>query len=119
MDLTEVRFLLDENIPIKLKQLFPQHNLQCVTIKEKNWLGIKNGDLSVKVRDEEYLLVTRDKDFTFLWKKYSIRVIFIAIEPATLEHIEPIFVNLLDDWKYDLSKPFLLMLQKDSIRLWY
>ncbi len=118
MVLKKVKFLLDENVPVKLKQIFTDREIQCATIKELNWLGIKNGELSKNVKQDTLILITRDKDFTFLWKKFKIQVIYLAIEPATLDFIQPRLIDLLDDWNYDLSKHFLLILQKDTIRFW-
>jgi predicted nuclease of predicted toxin-antitoxin system len=114
-----VKFLLDENVPVKLKYVFTDRKIHCVTIKEEGWLGIKNGELSNKLKHHHFILVTRDKDFTFLWEKYKIQVIYLAIEPATLDFIQPKLKDLLDNWNYDISMPFLLMLQKDSIRFWH
>ena len=118
MVLKKVKFLLDENVPVKLKDVFIDRGIQCVTIKDMGWLGIKNGELSKKVKQEHLILVTRDKDFTFLWKNFKIQVVYLAIEPAILDFIQPRLIDMLDDWKYELSKHFLLMLQKDSIRFW-
>lgn len=81
-------------------------------------MGVKNGELSLKVKQNNLILVTRDKDFTFLWKKYRIQVVYLAIEPAIIDFIHPRLTDLLDDWKYDLSKHFLLMLQNETIRFW-
>ena len=75
MVLKKVKFLLDENVPVKLKYVFTDRKIHCVTIKEEGWLGIKNGELSNKLKHHHFILVTRDKDFTFLWEKYKIQVI--------------------------------------------
>ncbi|MHA1356321.1 MAG: DUF5615 family PIN-like protein [Candidatus Heimdallarchaeota archaeon] len=119
MALKEAKFLLDENIPIKLKGIFSSLNLTCVTVRDMKLFGVRNGKLSEKVKKESYILVTRDKDFTFLWKKYQIQVIHIAIEPPLLSSFILPVENLLSNWDYDLSKPFLLILQKDDIRFWH
>ncbi len=117
MALKKVKFLLDENIPIKLKQLFTSLGLSCVTIRDLKWFGIRNGKLSEKVKKEPFVLVTRDKDFVFLWNKYHIQVIHLAIEPPILSSfIEPLR-RLITHWEYDVTKPFLIVLLKDTIRL--
>lgn len=118
MGLKKVKFLLDENVPKKLNRVFIDAGIQCTTIKEEGWLGIKNGELSIKLQQKNLVLVTRDKDFTFLWKKHKIQVIYLAIEPASLKFIHPRVIELLADWKYDLSRPFLLMVQTNLIRFW-
>jgi len=98
--------------------VFNERGISCITIEEKGWLGIKNGELSLKVNEKDYILLTRDKDFTFLWQEFQIKVIYSAIEPAILEFIKSKVIFLLDNWEYDISRPFLLILQKDTIRFW-
>jgi len=119
MALKEAKFLLDENIPIKLKQVFTSHGLMCVTVRDLKLFGVRNGKLSEKIKKESYILVTRDVDFTHLWNKFQIQVIHISIKPALLSSfITPVKI-LLSSWNYDLNKPFLIILQKDVIRIRY
>ncbi|MHA1266506.1 MAG: DUF5615 family PIN-like protein [Candidatus Helarchaeota archaeon] len=66
MGLKQAKFLLDGNVPIKIKQVFNVRGLYCVTAKEKGYLGVTNGELSKKIQQNDLILVTRDKDFTFL-----------------------------------------------------
>ncbi len=118
MALKKVKFLLDENVPLKLRKTFTNREIQCLTIKEMGWLGIKNSELASKVQKDKFILGSRDKDFTFLWKKFKIQVIYLLIEPATLKFIQPRISELLDNWEFDLSKPSLLILQQDIMRYW-
>ena len=43
MVLKKVNFILGENVPVKLKQVFTDHGVTCITVKEKGWIGLKNG----------------------------------------------------------------------------
>lgn len=55
-----MRLLLDENLPKRLK-LYPEHEIY--TIREKNWNGIKNGDLlKLLVSNNFDALLTFDKN---------------------------------------------------------
>ena len=117
MALKKVKFLLDENMPIKLKSVFTSLELSCVTVRDLKWFGIRNGNLSIKVKEGSYILITRDKDFVFLWDKYEIQVIFLAIEPPLLSSLVRPLESLLQNWSYNLCEPFLITLTKDSIRL--
>ena len=38
-----MRLLLDENLPKRLKFDFPEH--EVFTVRDKQWSGIKNGEL--------------------------------------------------------------------------
>ena len=112
----KAKFLLDENLDIKLAKSLTTLGLSCSTLKSKGWTGIRNGDLSQKVKNG-LVLITADKDFTFLWDKYKIKVIYVSIHPKILSVIEPKLVSLFKSWNYNLTKPFLIILQEDSIRI--
>jgi predicted nuclease of predicted toxin-antitoxin system len=113
-----IKFLLDENIPVKVKQLFKKFGHECQTIQERGWSGYKDSEISTRIQNQKLVFITRDKDFSFLWKKYKLKVIFLAIEPAVLSNLVPKIEELLSNWKYDTSQPFLLKIQNDSLRFW-
>jgi predicted nuclease of predicted toxin-antitoxin system len=114
-----VKFLLDENLDVRLSKTLTTLGLTCFSLRDKSWTGVTNGKLSQLVKGNNLILITGDKDFIYLWEKYQIQVIYISIHPLILSIIEPSLINLVKSWDYDLSKPFLLILQKDSIRIRY
>jgi predicted nuclease of predicted toxin-antitoxin system len=118
MDLARTRFLLDENVPIKLKRVFVEVGLICQTIKDLGWCGLKDHEIASRITNSNYILITRDKDFTFVWQKKQLSVIYLAIEPVILDIIEPRVKDLIQNWVYDVLKPFLLIVQNDLIRYW-
>lgn len=118
MLLKQMEFLLDENVSYRLKKLFIRLNIHCTTVQQQGWGGLRNGELSPKIQQLGAVLVTRDRDFTFLWKKYDIKVIYIAIEPSIAEVIASELEKLLIDWKTDLNTIFMIVLQKNYVRLW-
>ena len=113
-----IKFLLDENVPIKLKQTIINIGFNCNTIQEKGWSGFKDKDISIEIQNLDVIFITRDKDFKFLWQKYNLKVIYLAIEPAIFEFIQPRVENLVSNWDYHMTHPFLIILQKKSIRIW-
>jgi predicted nuclease of predicted toxin-antitoxin system len=118
MALSQARFLLDENIPRKLQSVFHNRNLVVETVQSLGWSGIKNGDLAEKVQRKNFILVTRDRDFTFLWRNYQIKVIYLALSPSTLPFLQSKMEELFDTWNYDLEVPFLVLIQNDTSRFW-
>jgi len=53
--------LLDENLPKRLKNDFPEH--EVFTIKERGWNGLKNGELLQKLLANKFdALITFDKN---------------------------------------------------------
>ena len=74
-----MRLLLDENLPKRLKNDFPNH--EVFTVRDKGWNGIKNGELLKRMLDDEFnALLTFDKNLqhqqNFL--KYSITVFILS-----------------------------------------
>lgn len=74
-----MRLLLDENLPKRLKLDFPEHEI--FTIRDKQWNGIKNGDLLKLLLDNSFdALLTFDKNLqhqqNFL--KYTITVFVLT-----------------------------------------
>ncbi|MDQ2768952.1 MAG: hypothetical protein M3Y54_00425 [Bacteroidota bacterium] len=47
-----MRFLLDENLPKRLKQDFAAH--EVFTVWDKQWNGIKNGELLKRMLAERF-----------------------------------------------------------------
>ena len=81
MDPRLAKFLLDENVPSRLKAPLESIGLRVTTLKGEGMVGSGNGTLSEFIKKMDFILITRDKDFTFLWKKYEIRVIYLALHP--------------------------------------
>lgn len=74
-----MRLLLDENIPKKLKQDFPGH--EVFSIKERGWNGLKNGILLEKLLKNNFnALITYDKNLQHQqnFKKYPITVFVLS-----------------------------------------
>jgi hypothetical protein len=59
-----MKLLLDENLPKRLKQDFPGHKV--FTVRDKNWNGIKNGELLKLVIENGFdALLTFDKNLQY------------------------------------------------------
>lgn len=53
--------LLDENIPRKLKWRLIERGIEVVTVPERGWAGVKNGELLRRAEDEFDVLLTMDQ----------------------------------------------------------
>ena len=70
-----MRLLLDENLPKRLKQDFPEH--EVFTVRDKQWNGIKNGELLKLLLENSFdALLTFDKNLQHQqnFSKYTITV---------------------------------------------
>lgn len=71
--------LLDENLPKRLKNDFPNH--EVYTVREKGWNGIKNGPLlKLMVEKGFHAMLTFDKNLQHQqnFKKYTIAVFVLS-----------------------------------------
>ena len=70
-----MRLLLDENLPKRLKQDFPEH--EVFTVSEKGWNSIQNGPLLQLMLDDRFdALLTFDKNLQHQqnFTKYTLAV---------------------------------------------
>jgi hypothetical protein len=70
-----MKLLLDENLPKRLKEDFPDH--EVYTVRDMGWTGIKNGQLlTLMVENGFQALLTFDKNLQHQqnFKKYTIAV---------------------------------------------
>ncbi len=84
-----MKLLLDENLPKRLKSLFPNH--QVFTVREKQWNGIKNGQLlSLMLNNKFDALLTFDKNMQHQqnFSKYAIAVFVLTGSINTYEALK-------------------------------
>ncbi|OWP63163.1 hypothetical protein CDA63_10760 [Hymenobacter amundsenii] len=74
-----MKLLLDENLPKRLRQDFPEH--EVFTVRDKDWNGIKNGELlKLMVADGFDALLTFDKNLQHQqnFAKYTLTVFVLT-----------------------------------------
>ena len=84
-----MKLLLDENLPKRLKSLFPNH--QVFTVRENKWNGIKNGELLSLMLNENFdALLTFDKNMQHQqnFSKYTIAVFVLTGSINTYEALK-------------------------------
>lgn len=60
-----MKTLLDEQLPVKLKYRFDL-SLIVLTVKDMKWLGIKDQELFLKMRNEQFdLFITNDQNLKY------------------------------------------------------
>lgn len=113
------KFLFDENIDYNLRKLFDEFRLKFSTVQKEGWGGSKNGEICKLVKDNDFIILTNDSDFEFLWKKYLIKVIYFAIKPANIEDSTLELRKIFNNWTIKPNQSFLIKIQKRFIRTWY
>ncbi|TGE15919.1 DUF5615 family PIN-like protein [Hymenobacter elongatus] len=94
-----MKVLLDENLPKRLKQDFPEHELY--TVRDQQWQGKKNGELLREMLATGFqVLVTFDKNLRYQqnFSKYPIAVVLLNAPDntyLTLQQLVPPLRQLL------------------------
>ena len=62
--------LLDENIPRKLKWRLVEREIEVLTVPERGWAGVTNGELLDRAEEEFDALLTMDQGWSIskTWK---------------------------------------------------
>ncbi len=84
--------ILDEMMPRKLKRFFPW-DVEVVTVQERGWDSLENGDLLQAARDEFDALVTTDRGIPPHQQDLSgigLAVLVLEAKSNRLEHLSPL-----------------------------
>ena len=76
-----MRILLDENIPVQLKGIFPGHEVSSVNDPDLGWKTITNGRLLSEMEGRFDLLLTADRNM-FAQQNLAGRTICILVVPT-------------------------------------
>ena len=63
-----MNFLLDENVPLSVKDVIHNLGFSVFTLHDFNMLGIQNGEVASLALKEEAIIITLDSDFLQLNK---------------------------------------------------
>jgi predicted nuclease of predicted toxin-antitoxin system len=105
-----MKLLLDENLPKKLKNDFPEH--EVYTVRDKGWNSKKNGELLELMLEENFdVLLTFDQNLEHQqnFDKYPISVFVLIADNNTYQ----ILSSLVEIIKSKLTKT----LNKGAIKI--
>lgn len=92
-----MKLLLDENLPKRLKNDFPEHEI--FTVREQGWSGLKNGQLLEQMLNESFdALITFDKNLQYQqnFKKYPLQVIVLNAVSNRYPDLHPLSDRVKD-----------------------
>ena len=93
-----MKILLDESLPHKLKQSFPEIH-QVFTVKDMGWLGQKNGALLKLMIDEGFeIFVTVDQNLPYQQntQRLPLTIAILRAVNNRLETLQALIPKLLD-----------------------
>jgi len=86
-----MKLLLDENLPKKLRNDFPEH--EVFAVREKGWNGAKNGELlRSRIADGFDSLLTFDKNLQHQqnFETYQISVLVLTAQTNKYKDLQPL-----------------------------
>lgn len=92
-----MKILLDENIDVRFKGLFPATH-DVYTINDKKWNGIKNGALLTLLKEHDFeCWIVVDKNIPYQQNVHALPCLIIVLDVFrnTLKHISPLMPLIL------------------------
>ena len=90
-----MRILLDECVNPRVKDAFPNHEVQTVT--EMGWGGITNGKLMTLAQQsfDVFLTVDRNLEYQQNLAKLMLGLVVVTVPDNNIRYFKPIFPELL------------------------
>ena len=91
---TQMRLLLDESVPGRLRRSLPAHVVR--TVVEMGWSGVKNGKLLALAADSFDAFITVDKNLPYQQNLTALPVAVIVLDAVSIElpALLPLIPNL-------------------------
>ena len=78
--------LFDENIPRKLKWRLMERGIDVVTVPERGWAGVKNGELLNRAEEEFDVLLTMDQGIEYQQNLAGRELAIVTVAAPTNEY---------------------------------
>lgn len=113
-----MKSLLDENVPLSIKEIINNLGHEAITLKDEVQLGIKNGEVAELSIRKKAIIITLDSDFLSIKKELQekSKIIYIKIHPRDPKIIALIVQKYLDDAVSKLNKPGKVILSEKEIK---
>lgn len=110
-------FLLDENVPISIKDVIRELGFDVLTLHDFDMLGIRNGEVAKLALKEKAIIITLDSDFLELNKNLQkkSRIIYIKIHPRDPKKIRELLYDGLKKYTSKLNVPCKLIITEENL----
>jgi hypothetical protein len=105
------RYLLDENLPVRLKQHFPP-DIGVLTVYEMKWSSLKNGDLLKMLAAEGFSgLITSDQNIIHQQNiaQYSLKILIVKVRNNRYESIVPMVPKIIDSIRSETTQQVFII----------
>lgn len=113
-----IEFLIDENLPFELLNLFSKKNISSSHLKKIGKTGIKNGEVYNLAQERNLWIITRDSDFeNYLnFASYDVGgIIVLKLEKTNTTYLMKTLGKFLSQHKDKLDKKRLIIIQDNKI----
>ena len=112
-----MNFLLDENVPLTIKNLIKEIGFNVTTLHDEKKLGIKNGEVADLALKKNAIIITLDSDFLKMKKalQEKIKVIYVKIHPRNPKFIHDLLNKHLNECINRLKTPGKVILTETGI----
>ena len=112
-----MRFLADVNIPQSVINSLLENGHDVLDIKKKR-LDLKDSELIEIGKQENRIILTRDKDFLILtqFPKYQVPTIVIRLKTQIPDYIKEYLLQLLENQSEDILNKSLTIIRDDSAK---
>lgn len=82
-DCTQMRLLLDESVPSRLRRALPTHEVR--TVVEMGWSGVKNGELLALAANDFDVFITVDKNLPYQQNVTALPIAVVVLDAVSIE----------------------------------
>ena|SRR5688572_29952940 len=107
-----MKILLDENIDIRFKFLFNGKIHEVFTVRDMNWLGVKNGELMKLLEENLFdIFIAVDKNLPYQQnnKKVPVLIIILDVRRNTLQRVSLLYSQILELISKPIQKEILIL----------
>jgi|SRR3989338_7118168 len=92
-----MKILLDECLPRRLASELKEHKV--VTVPQKGWAGIKNGELLSRIGSDFDVFITVDRNLSFQQniKEFQVAVIVLSAPSNRYSDLKPLMPKVLHE----------------------
>lgn len=80
-----MKILLDESVPWPLHKLLPDQD--CVSVQQRGWTGIKNGELLELAAAEFDLIITSDQGIRYQQNLAELRIAILQLSTNDIRRV--------------------------------
>ena len=109
-----MKLLLDENLPKRLKEDFPEH--QVFTVRDLGWQGKKDGEILSLLRDNDFdVMLTFDKNLRYQQNlvKTEIRLIVLSASNNTYLVLTRLSIKIKEILNQKVSSQNVFVINED------